>query len=475
MGAIYRNGYKYGDGNGVAQNPVLAIKSGDELYKPENGVVELPSKNVYRLSVAVTDWDESGAAEIDVIGTFGYNIPANNHNELILSPSETNMWRQYNVRIDTVNRDTTTGNITTIELSCDIDNIPEHTIQFCIVSSKVERDAGASTDRICVPPGLYTDTSFDNTSTNPVQNKVIKAALDSIIDDSVATSTSTYSSEKVEDLLDEAAPKKIDTASARPKLDEIGEAIDVAFSESILDGSNVWTDGKDIYYSLSGTHYIFDKATSTWSAKTWSGVTSFYGKYIWTDGENIYCSNSSNQYVLDKSTSTWSTKTWTGLTSFDGNKIWTDGENIYCSNGTDQYVLDKSTSTWSAKTWSGLTNLKGQYIWTDGENIYYSNNSEQYVLNKATSTWSTKTWSGLTAFFGYYSWTDGENIYCSNGTDQYVLDKSTSTWSAKTWTGTGFVGNGSFIWTDGENIYYSNTTSQKKLIPKPKIKSTRLN
>ena len=78
---------------------------------------------------------------------------------------------------------------------------------------------------------------------------------------------------------------------------------------------------------------------NSWSEKTWNGLTNFNGSHIWTDGENIYYSNGSNHYVLDKSTSTWSTKSWTGLTSFYGNNVWTNDENVYYSYGSNQYIL----------------------------------------------------------------------------------------------------------------------------------------
>ena len=127
--------------------------------------------------------------------------------------------------------------------------------------------------------------------------------------------------------------------------------------------------------------------------KAWSGATGFNGTNIWTDGDNIYYSNGSNQYVLNKATSTWSAKTWSGLTSFAAPYIWTDGDNIYYSNDNDQYVLDKSTSTWSAKTWSGLTSFNGNLVWTDGDLYYYSNgNGNHYVLDKIVTgnTWYQK-------------------------------------------------------------------------------------
>ena len=220
-------------------------------------------------------------------------------------------------------------------------------------------------------------------------------------------------------------------------------------------GSNVWTDGNNIYYSSGSNQYILDKSTFTWSAKTWD-ITDLSGSDVWTDGDNLYYSSVNKHYIFDKSTSTWSTKTWTGLTSFFGQYIWTDGDNIYYSDENNQYVLDKSTSTWSTKTWNGLTNFQGEKIWTDGDNIYYSDNYNptQLVLDKSTSTWSTKTWYGLTDFNGYEVWTDGNDIYYSSGYAQYVLDKSTSTWSTKVWNGlTKFDGN--HVWKDGETIYYS--------------------
>ena len=179
-------------------------------------------------------------------------------------------------------------------------------------------------------------------------------------------------------------------------------------------GSNVWTDGTDIYYSGGGTttQYVLDKSTSTWSEKTWTGLTNFTASDVWTDGTDIYVSNGGTHYVLDKSTSTWSEKTWTGLTSFAGSNVWTDGTDIYVSNGGTQYVLDKSTSTWSEKTWTGLTTLDARDVWTDGTDIYYSNRWTQYVLNKTTSTWSAKTWTGWGTPSGNSVFTDGTNIYC---------------------------------------------------------------
>ena len=244
-------------------------------------------------------------------------------------------------------------------------------------------------------------------------------------------------------------------------------------------GSYIWTDGKNIYYSNNNSsygtvgNYVLDKDTSTWTAKTWNGYTSFSGDDIWTDGENIYYSNQSNQYVLDKSTSTWTAKTWTGLTNFYGGSIWTDGDNIYYSLGSTQKVLNKST--WSSKSWSGLTSFGGSNIWTDGKYIYYSaGTSAHYGLNKSTSTWNSSRWTGTISFYGHMIWTDGENIYWSNNNSSYGttgnyalvvnIDLVKSGWGSKTWDGLTSI-YGKYIWTDGENIYYSEGTTQKVLNP----------
>lgn len=238
-----------------------------------------------------------------------------------------------------------------------------------------------------------------------------------------------------------------------------------------FDGKYVWTDSGNIYYSNGSDQYIFNKNINSWEEKTWSGLTSFDGQCIWTDGENIYSEVTNNDnYVLNKNTSTWELKNWSiddgaDILISSGEDIWSDGENIYWSGGSMFYlqlILDKTALIWHYKTWNGLTGFLGRYVWTDGDNIYYSNGSSQYILDKATSTWNAKTWNGLMNFDGRYIWTDGDNVYYSNGSNQYVLDKSTSTWSTKTWNElTNFDGRN--IWIDGDNIYYSDSSNQYSL------------
>ena len=141
---------------------------------------------------------------------------------------------------------------------------------------------------------------------------------------------------------------------------------------------DVWSDGTNIYFSSGTSHKVLNG--STWSTKSWSGLSDFSGRFIWSDGSNYYYSRNSTQYVLNGST--WSTKSWSGLTSFVGYNVWSDGSNYYYSNGSTQYVLDGST--WSTMVWQNLTNFTGDCIWSDGSNTYvdiYSNSVfSHYVL-----------------------------------------------------------------------------------------------
>lgn len=251
-----------------------------------------------------------------------------------------------------------------------------------------------------------------------------------------------------------------------------------------FDGSYVWTDGKNIYYSHSEQQYQLDKSTSTWNTKNWGNkLTSFDSTDIWTDGNNIYYSYDQYQYRLNPNNSKWEEITWDEpLKEFQGRYTWTDGEKIYYSLSTNQQYYLGENNTWESQTWDddGFIPLSGEYIWTDGKNIYYSNDFQQYQLDKTTSTWNEKTWSGVTTrFFGQYIWTDGTNIYYSYATPSttqhhQLIDKANGIWSDKTWNGfTDFGGRN--VWTDGVNVYYShyangeNTQYQLLLEPSAQV------
>lgn len=230
-------------------------------------------------------------------------------------------------------------------------------------------------------------------------------------------------------------------------------------------GYNVWTDGEEIYYSSGSNHYVLDKTTSTWSTKTWTGLTSFNGINVWSDGENIYYSYDGTNYVLDKSTSTWSTKSWSGLSSFRGQYIWDDDDNVYYSYDNVNKVLNKNTGAWQNKLWNGCAYVNGYNVWKDGDTVYFSGgNDSQFVLNKATKTWEPKTWNGISigSLTGQRIWTDGEDIYFSYGVgSQYILNRDTDTWERASWQSTN-ISSGTYVWTDGDSTYYSYGTTNLK-------------
>ena len=76
--------------------------------------------------------------------------------------------------------------------------------------------------------------------------------------------------------------------------------------------------------------------------------------------------------MLNKATSTWTAKSWVGLTEFLGNNIWTTGENIYYNNGTAKYVLpatrhnyvddDKYTSLFGTVTRCNCSTLSARFV-----------------------------------------------------------------------------------------------------------------
>ena len=257
------------------------------------------------------------------------------------------------------------------------------------------------------------------------------------------------------------------------------------------------TNGSDNPVTSDGIKKYVDKNVNSGTTYRAGSGISINGGVItntaqgeaYSAGENIQINNgviSSNRKIpsnrkavrqyLDKTTSTWSTKTWNGLTNFNGYNIWTDGDNIYWSDGlyssndNPHYVLDKATSTWSVKTWNGLTRFVGGSVWTDGDNIYLSTNRVSYILDKATSTWNEKIWN-VSIVSGEYIWTDGNNIYYSYEGNSYVLDKTTSTWNVKTWNVN--IRYGSSIWTDGDNIYYSHDMNNRYVLNKSTIQSTK--
>ena len=307
-----------------------------------------------------------------------------------------------------------------------------------------------------VSSGSSTDVQVNGTSivSNGVANLVTNTAYDAS-SNKLAT---------MSDIPSDGGNSETTIKTARPIVNSLWKTKTWSGLTSFR-GRYLWSDGIDIYYSGgSSSQYVLDKSTSTWSAKTWTGYTDMVGNNIWSDGINIYYSSSTTQYVLQNSN--WVTKTWTGLTNFSGEHVWTDGINYYYSYNGNNYVLDISTSTWSTKTWTGLTNFRGKEVWTDGTDIYYMyyGGSDTYKLDKTNSSWSVISSLSFSSASGVYTWTDGGNIYHSYSTLQKVLNKKTLTWENITWSSTSI--NGTDIWTDGEYIYYSNNATQLVLARK---------
>ena len=131
-----------------------------------------------------------------------------------------------------------------------------------------------------------------------------------------------------------------------------GETWEKISAGNIIGGS-VWTDGTD-YYACNttpgryGGNLIWNRNTGKWETISWKGVVAnaansrMYGSNVWTDGTNLYYSSNVANAVIDIKNLTLSEKTWIGgPSSLYGENIWTDGENIYYSKGTEQYVFAK--------------------------------------------------------------------------------------------------------------------------------------
>ena len=93
----------------------------------------------------------------------------------------------------------------------------------------------------------------------------------------------------------------------------------------------VWTDGEHLYVASGSTsQYVLDG--DSWVKKVWEGYDSAYAKNIWSDGTNIYLSLTWGQYILRAGK--WVEKSWDGIDNFSGEEVWSDGENFYIySNG----------------------------------------------------------------------------------------------------------------------------------------------
>lgn len=241
-------------------------------------------------------------------------------------------------------------------------------------------------------------------------------------------------------------------------------------SEKAFYGRYTWTDGENVYWSQSSTHYILDKENSIWFRKIWFNTTlSWYGYDVWTDGENTYLSNSTGHFIFIKDKDTWEGITWYGIDSFEGQDVWKHNGNIYCSNGTATYRLDTTTRTWVTVISSDT--VLGRYVWNLDGNAYrsYYSNSTAYNHRFTGSSWASQSWSG------YYP-QSGDDVYTYNGYTYYfcgnpattsssssnplkrgsVYNPTTNTWDSvipTAYEGSSYFGRD--FWTDGDKCYIS--------------------
>jgi hypothetical protein len=219
--------------------------------------------------------------------------------------------------------------------------------------------------------------------------------------------------------------------------------------------------------AVDGSLAVVTEVKKGWLKKTWNGFTDISGANIWTDGKNIYFSTESNntgeQYILKGDT--WETKNWNYVTKFDGNRIWTDGKHIYYSPSA-HYVLNGDT--WEQKTWKGLSDFTGDLVITIGTKAYcrdkgFYNGNETiyhlYVLNG--DTWEQTNAISKTEDI----WSDGKNIYCSDGgtynPSDGVVYYGVYKFNGDTFdkvSSVPFRVDGTGFWTDGEIWYYNYQT-----------------
>ena len=228
------------------------------------------------------------------------------------------------------------------------------------------------------------------------------------------------------------------------------------FSNKVIHGDKIWSDGTHIYYSYGNTQLVLNG--NTWEPKEWNLIP-YHGDKVWTDGTNIYYThkivsddkNGGHQYVLENGI--WKTKTW-DVPSLHGDCVWSDGENIYCTlisgivDTNYSYVLENGV--WKTKTWGGLEGLDdifGSEMWSDGVNIYHSEYSH-LVLNG--NTWEPKKW---TEFYGLDLWTDGIDLYSSYWAPGHPYVLQGDSWVKKDFNFD--LSFGRCVWTDGVDIYYS--------------------
>jgi len=131
-----------------------------------------------------------------------------------------------------------------------------------------------------------------------------------------------------------------------------------------------WLDGDGVLHF--GKTSVYNPTTDNWDAVSdiggYNGINwgACFPRCFWNDyNGNTHYDYLSHHYVYDKATKTWSQKT-EAIVSV-GDKVWTDGTTIYYSDNSNQYYLDRDTNTWLEKTWSSSSAISN----FNGHNVFY--------------------------------------------------------------------------------------------------------
>lgn len=162
----------------------------------------------------------------------------------------------------------------------------------------------------------------------------------------------------------------------------------------------------------------------------------YYSDYTWSDGVNWYYSNYSIQYVFSDDLKSHSNKTWTGLTSFSGKYIISFNNKIYCLMGS-QYVLNTDSSEF-VECDLGFDSLYSINFWLFDDKYYYAGNWNggyyYFILNLETMKVEPITWDIDIDFMGTSVVVYGNSCYLFDSSNVssvslYVLSKSSNKWN----------------------------------------------
>lgn len=275
-----------------------------------------------------------------------------------------------------------------------------------------------------------------------------------------------------------------------------------------LDGSSLWSDGIDVFYTSLGKTYKFEY-DAIWSEVPSNSLIDT-GKDVWSDGNNIYYSgvkyddttlfpSEHVNYILEKTEIDGVMNyNWTPIDVSDdnypsnGRYIWKNGSDIYFSSAdrieARTYKLDRITNTWKKVEMRGTlfggwksvsftnipANFDTKYIWSDNKNVYYSNNNIQLQIDDISKKFIPISWQGeLTSFDGDKIWGNDYHIYYSNNDKQYTLDTTSKSWTRIYWSYgdlTNYPIDSNYVW-QGYNITYysilSNSTPLNLIINNP--------